>query len=77
MGSEMCIRDRFLRAARGHERAEMTAVFITYREVAQLGPPGVFSVLLTVFALPAVFVVSGASMVSMLIFTRYIPKRFR
>ena len=66
----------FLRAARAHERAEMTAVFITYREVAQLAPPGLFSVLLGVFALPVVFVVSGSSMVLMTIFTRYIPKRF-
>ena len=67
----------FLRAVRAHERAEMTAVFITYREVAQLAPPGLFSVLLGVFALPVVFTVSGASMMLMTIFTRYIPKRFR
>ena len=67
----------FLRAARASERAEMTAVFTTYREVAQLGPPGLFALLLNVFTLPAVFVVSGASMVLMTYFTRYIPKSFR
>ena len=67
----------FLRAARARERAEMTAVFITYREFAQLGPPGLFAVLLNVFALPVVFVVSGASMVLVTAFTRYIPKNFR
>ena len=66
----------FLRAVRAHERAEMTAAFITYREVAQLAPPGLFSVLLGTFALPVVFAVSGASMALMTIFTRYIPKRF-
>ena len=67
----------FLRAVRARERAEMTAVFTTYREVAQLGPPGLFAVLLSVFPLPAVFAVSGASMVAMTFFTRFIPKRFR
>lgn len=67
----------FLRAVRARERAEMTAVFTTYREVAQLGPPGLFSILLNIFTLPAVFVVSGASMIAMIFFTRYIPKRFR
>ena len=67
----------FLRAARSRERGEMTAVFTTYREVAQLGPSGLFAVLLNVFTLPAVFAVSGMSMVLMTYFTRYIPKRFR
>jgi MFS family permease len=66
----------FLRAARARERAEMTAVFMTFREVATLGPPGIFAVMLNVFALPAVFAVSGASMVLMVFFTRYIPKKF-
>ena len=67
----------FLRAARARERAEMTAVFMTFREVATLGPPGIFAVVLNVFALPVVFAVSGASMVLMVFFTRYIPKNFR
>ena len=67
----------FLRAVRARERAEMTAVFTTYREVAQLGPPGLFAVLLNIFTLPAVFIVSGASMIAMIFFTRYIPRRFR
>jgi len=67
----------FLRAVRARERAEMTAVFTTYREVAQLGPPGLFAILLSVFPLPAVFAVSGVSMVGMTFFTRYIPSKFR
>ncbi len=67
----------FLRAARARERAEMTAVYMTFREVATLGPPGIFAIVLNVFALPAVFVVSGASMVLMVFFARYIPKKFR
>ena len=55
----------------------MTAVFITYCEFAQLGPPGMFAVLLNVFALPVVFVVTGVSMVLMTAYTHYIPKSFR
>lgn len=67
----------FLRSARARERAQMTAVFMTFREVATLGPPGIFAVVLNVFALPAVFAVSGASMALMVFFTRYIPRKFR
>lgn len=50
----------FLFAVRRHERAEMTTVYSTYRDVADIVPPGVFSVLLRVFELPVVFVVGGA-----------------
>lgn len=50
----------FLFAVRRHERAEMTTVYSTYRDVADIVPPGMFSLLLRVFELPAVFVVGGA-----------------
>src|SRR3546814_7373392 len=50
----------FLFSVRRHERAEMTTVYSTYRDVADIVPPGLFSVLLRVFELPAVFVVGGA-----------------
>ena len=66
----------FLRAVHPHERPEMASVFTTYREVAHLGPPGVFSVLLTVFALPSVFLASGLSLIVLTWFTRYIPRRY-
>ena len=66
----------FLRAVRPNERAEMTAVFATYREVAKIGPPGVYAALLSVFALPAVFATAGAGMVVLTWFTRYIPRRY-
>ncbi len=66
----------FFRAVHPHERTEMASVFTTYREAAQLGPPGVFAALLSVFALPAVFVASGASMVVLTYLTRYIPRRY-
>lgn len=49
----------FLFAVRRHERAEMTTVYSTYRDVADIVPPGIFSILLRVFELPAVFVVGG------------------
>ncbi len=66
----------FLRAARPLERAEMASVFFTYREAAQLIPPGILGVLLGYFALPVVFVASGIGMAVLTWFTRYIPKRF-
>ena len=66
----------FLRAVHPHERPEMASVFSTYREVDQLGPPGVFSVMLTIFALPSVFLASGVSLIVLTWFTRYIPRRY-
>src|SRR5207237_1665590 len=45
----------YLRAVHAHERGAMTAVFASYRDVAQLAPPAVFAVLLSSFELPAVF----------------------
>jgi MFS transporter, ACDE family, multidrug resistance protein len=66
----------FLRAVHVHERSTMTAIFITYRDVAQLAPPAVFAVLLVVFKLPAVFVGGGVMMLGSAILTRYIPRRF-
>ena len=53
----------------------MTAVFITYRDVAQLVPPAVFAVLLTVFKLQAVFIAGGLMMLALAGLARYIPRR--
>jgi len=50
----------FLFSVHQHERAEMTTVYSTYRDVADIVPPGLFAVLLRVFELPVVFVVGGA-----------------
>ena len=66
----------FLRAVHPFERAEMTTVYVSYHDAAQLIPPGVFSVLLLVFELPAVFVAGGAMMLGMSSLTRHIPRRF-
>jgi ACDE family multidrug resistance protein len=65
----------FLRAVHPHERGTMTAIFITYRDVAQLAPPAVFAALLVVFKLPAVFVGGGVMILGSAILTRYIPRR--
>jgi MFS family permease len=65
----------FLRAVHPYERAEMTTVFVSYRDVAQLAPPGVFSVLLLAFSLPSVFVAAGAMMLGLATLTRFIPRR--
>jgi ACDE family multidrug resistance protein len=66
----------YLRAVHPHERSEMTAVFITYRDVAQLVPPAVFAMLLAVFELPSVFVAGGLMMVGLAGLARHIPRRF-
>jgi MFS family permease len=65
----------FLRAVHPLERPEMTTVFATYRDAAQLAPPGVFSVLLKVFELPAVFAAGGAALLALSYFARFIPRR--
>jgi MFS family permease len=65
----------FLRAVHPHERAEMTTVFITYRDIAQLAPPGLCSILLALFSLPVVFAASGGLMLAMASLTRHISRR--
>jgi len=65
----------FLRAVHPHERPEMTTVFATYRDAGNLIPPGVFSALLKVFELPAVFVAGGAALLVLATYTRYLPRR--
>jgi hypothetical protein len=66
----------YLRAVHPYERSEMTAVFASYRDMSQLVPPGVFSLLLAFFDLPAVFVAAGVMMLGLAGLTRYIPRRF-
>ena len=51
----------FMLAVRPRERPEMTAVYSTYRDVAEIAPPGVFSLVLKVFELPVVFIVAGVT----------------
>jgi MFS family permease len=65
----------FLRAVHPYERSEMTTVFVSYRDVAQLGQPLVCAGLLSVFALPSVFAVTGIMMIGSAALTHYIPRR--
>ena len=66
----------FLRAVHPYERAEMTTVFVSYRDVAQLAPPGFFSLLLLFLPLASVFAASGLAMLALGALTRHIPRRF-
>ena len=65
----------FLRAVHPYERAEMTAVFVSYRDVAQLAPPGLFAVLLLFLPLSSVFAAGGVLMLALASLTRYVPRR--
>ncbi len=65
----------FMRAVRPRERAEMTTVFSTYRDMSRLAMPGISSLVLQVFALPAVFVTSALTMAVLAHYSRYIPRR--
>ena len=65
----------FLRAVHPYERAEMTTVFVSYRDLAQLAPPAAFSVLLSLFRLPSVFVAGGLMMLALATQARHIPRR--
>lgn len=65
----------FLRAVKPLQKAQMTAVFMTYRDASQVGAPGVYAALLAVFPLSSVFVVTGLTMLSLAGLARHIPKR--
>ena len=65
----------FLRAVHSYERAEMTSVFVTFCHTAQLITPGIYALVLGVFALPAVFTVGGLGFLSMAWLARYLPKK--
>ncbi len=53
----------------------MTAVYSTYRDVADIAPPGVFSVILKFFELPVVFVVSGLTALGLAVLSGKIHRR--
>ena len=65
----------FLRAVHPYERAEMTTVFASYRDVTQVAPPIICSSLLAFFALPSVFIASGAAMLASSALASRIPRR--
>jgi MFS family permease len=65
----------FLRAVHHYERAAMTSVFMTFRQVGSLLIPGVLAVVLWVFPLWAVFAVGGLMTLGMATLSRYLPQR--
>ena len=65
----------FLRAVRHYERAAMTAVFMTFRQVGSLLIPGILAVVLWVLPLWGVFAVGGAMALGMASLSRYLPQR--
>ena len=64
----------FLRAVHHYERSEMTSVFRTYIEASQLLPAAVYSVVLLVAPLSAVFVVLSAIVLLSAWYARYLPR---
>ncbi len=52
----------FMLSVKPRERPEMTTVYSTYRDAAEILPPGIFSAILKLFELPAVFVAGGLAM---------------
>jgi len=65
----------FLLAVHPHERAEMTSIYSTYRDMADMVPPGVYALLLLVFKLPIVFVTGGLLMMTMAALVRAVHPR--
>ncbi len=65
----------FLRSVRPSQRAGMTTVFVTYRDVSEVAPPGVFALILAVLPLPFVFVASALSFFAGAWFARFVPRR--
>lgn len=67
----------YLRAVRPRERETMSGVYATYRDAAQLLPPGIFALVLLVAPLPVVFGAAGIWMLTTAWYSRYLPRRLR
>jgi MFS family permease len=65
----------FLRAVRPLERPQMSTVFSIYRDAASVVPPLFFSLLLSFFPLPAVFVATGIFLLVCSLLALELPKR--
>jgi hypothetical protein len=64
----------YLRAVRARERPEMTMVFSLYRDFAGLAPMALFSLLLTFFALPAVYAAVALGLLACAILAHWLPR---
>jgi len=65
----------FLRAVHPHEREPMTSVYMTFRHSASLLTPGLFTIVLLVAPLQAVFITSAGIAFAMAGLSRYIPRK--
>jgi MFS family permease len=65
----------FLRAVHHYERAAMTSVFMTFRQVGSLVIPGILAVVLWVLPLWGVFAFGGLLTIGMAGLSRYLPRR--
>ena len=65
----------FMLVVKPRERSEMTAVYTTYRDLAEIAAPGFCGLLLKLFALPAAFVAAGVLGLAMTLLSGYIPRR--
>ena len=66
---------RTTRAVHHYERAAMTSVFMTFRQVGSLVVPGALAIVLWVLPLWAVFAVGGLMTLAMAGLSRYLPQR--
>jgi len=64
----------FLRAVRSRERTEMAMVYGTYRDMVGLVVPTVFTLLLLVFELDAVFFATAAALLVYAWYARHLPR---
>jgi MFS family permease len=65
----------FLRAVHPYERPQMTTVYRTYIDLADLLPAMLYSLLLVYFDLHAVFATTGLIMLSGAVVARWLPRR--
>ena len=65
----------FLASVRPREREEMTTVFRTYLDAAELLPPALFALVLSFFDLQVIFYLQGLVMLGMIGLLGYLPAR--
>ena len=64
----------FLRAVRSWERPQMSTVFSIYRDAASVIPPAFFSILLTLFPLPSVFIATAIFSLGCSLLALFLPR---
>jgi MFS family permease len=64
----------YMRAVHPYERPQMTTVYRTYMDIADLATSGIMAVVLSFFDLPAVFIVSGLTAFALAALARRLPR---